>query len=71
MMIAYAHGAHDYPGYPGQLAQSNVIMEDSMMPVKAFYFLLECPVLYYIHNFAAFSSLVSIDKKKMKICFTI
>ena len=38
MMIAYVHGARDCPGYPGQSAQSDTMLEDSMTSVKTLYF---------------------------------
>ena len=37
MMIAYAHGAHDFPGYPVQFAQSDAMLEDSVTSVKTLY----------------------------------
>ena len=34
---AYAHGAHDCPGYPGQSAQSYVMLEGSVTSVHPLY----------------------------------
>ena len=50
MMIAYAHGAHDYPGYPGQSAESNAMLEDSMTSVKTFYLNSNCNDISLSHQ---------------------
>ena len=43
MITGHAHGARDCPGYPGQSAQSDAMLEGSMMSVHPLYtYLLFC-----------------------------